>query len=72
MSLLPGSDDLPVRAARRQVEVTEAVKVIYKREHNAVGRFREPRDDELLAGPVRNFQVFDALGLPGGSDSTRS
>jgi hypothetical protein len=30
-------------------------------EHNAVGRFPEPGDDELLAGPARNFQVFDPL-----------
>ena len=32
-----------------------------KTEHNAVGRFPEPGDDELLAGPSRNFQVFDPL-----------
>ncbi|MBM3836270.1 MAG: hypothetical protein FJ403_24050, partial [Verrucomicrobia bacterium] len=25
------------------------------------GRFPEPGDDELLAGPSRNFQVFDPL-----------
>ena len=30
-------------------------------DHNAVGRFPEPGDDELLAGPARNFQVFDPL-----------
>jgi hypothetical protein len=45
----------------RMIEVTEAGKVIYKTEHNAVGRFPEPGDDELLAGPSRNFQVFDPL-----------
>jgi hypothetical protein len=28
-----------------------------KTEHNAVGRFPEPGDDELLAGPSRNFQA---------------
>ena len=28
-----------------------------KTEHNAVGRFPEPGDEELLAGPSRNFQV---------------
>ena len=28
---------------------------------NAVGRFPEPGDGELLAGPARNFQVFDPL-----------
>lgn len=45
----------------RMIEVTEAGKVIYKTEHNAVGRFPEPGDEELLAGPSRNFQVFDPL-----------
>ena len=40
----------------RMIEVTEAGKVIYKTEHNAVGRFPDPGDDELLAGPARNFQ----------------
>jgi hypothetical protein len=45
----------------RMIEVTEAGKVIYKTEHNAVGRFPEPGDDALLAGPSRNFQVFDPL-----------
>ncbi|MGC8989505.1 MAG: hypothetical protein ACP5MD_05235 [Verrucomicrobiia bacterium] len=29
--------------------------------HNAVGRFPEPGNEELLAGPSRNFQVFDPL-----------
>ena len=52
----------------RMIEVTEAGKVIYKTEHNAVGRFPEPGDEELLAGPSRNFQVFDPLGFPGGGD----
>jgi hypothetical protein len=45
----------------RMIEVTDAGKVIYKTEHNAVGRFPEPGDDELLAGPSRNFQVFEPL-----------
>jgi hypothetical protein len=45
----------------RMIEITDAGKVIYKTEHNAVGRFPEPGDDELLAGPSRNFQVFDPL-----------
>jgi Putative transposase len=45
----------------RMIEVTEAGKVIYKTEHNAVGRFPEPGDEELLAGPSRNFQIFDPL-----------
>jgi hypothetical protein len=43
------------------IEVTEAGKVIYKTEHKAVGRFPEPGDEELLAGPARNFQVFDPV-----------
>ena len=45
----------------RMIEVTDAGKVIYKTEHNAVGRFPEPGDEELLSGPSRNFQVFDPL-----------
>jgi hypothetical protein len=45
----------------RMIEVTDAGKVIYKTEHNAVGRFPEPGDEELLAGPSRNFQIFDPL-----------
>ena len=45
----------------RMIAVTDAGKVIYKTEHNAVGRFPEPGDEELLAGPSRNFQVFDPL-----------
>jgi hypothetical protein len=45
----------------RMIEVTEAGQVIYKTEHNAVGRFPEPGDGELLAGPSRNFQVFAPL-----------
>ena len=35
--------------------------MIYKTEHNAVGRFPEPGDEELLAGSSRNFQIFDPL-----------
>lgn len=45
----------------RMIEVTEAGKVIYKTEHNAVSRFPEPGDEELAAGPSRNLQVFDPL-----------
>ena len=45
----------------RMIEVTDAGQVIYKTEHNAVGRFPEPGDEELLAGPARNFQIFDPL-----------
>ena len=32
-----------------------------KTDQNAVGRFAKPGDDELLAWPSRNFQVFDPL-----------
>jgi len=45
----------------RMIQVTEAGKVIYKTEHNAVGRFPEPADEELLAGRSRKFQVFGPL-----------
>ena len=58
----------------RMIEVTDAGQVIYKTEHNAMGRFPvfktehnamgrfpEPGDEELLAGPARNFQVFEPL-----------
>jgi hypothetical protein len=38
-----------------------AGNVIYTSDHNTLGRFPEPGDEELLAGPNRNFQVFDAL-----------
>jgi len=37
------------------------IRTFNKTEHNAVGRFPEPGDEELLAGPSRNFQVFDPL-----------
>jgi hypothetical protein len=45
----------------RMIEVTEAGKVIYQSEHNALGRFPEPGDGELAPGPSRNFQVFEPL-----------
>jgi hypothetical protein len=32
-----------------------------------VGRFPEPGDEELLAGPSRNVQVFDPLNSVGSS-----
>ncbi len=51
----------PERATSGQVEVTDAGKVIDKTEHHAVGRFPEPGDEELLAGPSRNCQVFDPM-----------
>jgi hypothetical protein len=37
------------------------IRIFNKTEHNAVGRFPEPGDEELLAGPSRNLQVFDPL-----------
>ena len=45
----------------RMIEVTDAGQVIYQTEHNALGRFPEPGDEELWAGPKRNFQLFDPL-----------
>ncbi len=45
--------------------MTEAGKVIYKTEHNAVGRFPEPGDADLMASPSRNFQVFGPLDFLG-------
>ena len=36
-------------------------KVIYKPGDNRLGRFPEAGSDDLLAGPKRNFQVFDPL-----------
>jgi BspA type Leucine rich repeat region (6 copies) len=43
----------------RGIEVTQAGKVIYQSAHSAVGRFPDPGDEELAAGPSRNFQVLD-------------
>ncbi len=48
-------------SARRQVEVTAEGKVIYKTGNNRLGRFPEAASEDLLAGPKRNFQVFDPL-----------
>jgi Transposase zinc-binding domain len=56
----------------RMIEVTEAGQVIYKTEHNAVGRFPEPGDEELVAGPSRNFQVFDPWDFLGRSHPAHS
>ena len=38
-------------------------EVIYKSQPTTsrLGRFPEPGDEELAAGPSRNFQVFDPL-----------
>ena len=43
------------------IEVTGGGKVIYKTGDNRLGRFPEAASEDLLAGPKRNFQVFDPL-----------
>ena len=43
------------------IEVTDAGKVLYKTGDNRLGRFPEAASDDLLAGPKRNFQIFDTL-----------
>ena len=43
------------------IEVTAEGQVLYKTEHNRLGRFPEAASEDLLAGPKRNFQVFDPL-----------
>ena len=45
----------------RMIEVTGQGKVLYKTEHNRLGRFPEAASQDLLAGPKRNFQAFDPL-----------
>jgi len=45
----------------RMIEVTNAGKVLYKTGDNRLGRFPEAASDDLLAGPSRNFQIFDPL-----------
>jgi hypothetical protein len=45
----------------RMIDVTEEGKVLYKSGHNRMGRFPEPASEDLLGGPMRNFQVFDPL-----------
>ena len=42
-------------------EVTDEGKVLYKTGDNRLGRFPEAASDDLLAGPKRNFQIFDPL-----------
>ncbi|MBM3883036.1 MAG: hypothetical protein FJ387_25525, partial [Verrucomicrobia bacterium] len=51
----------PRRPAASIVPGTRNSRHFSKTEHNAVGRFPEPGDEELLAGPSRNFQVFEPL-----------
>jgi hypothetical protein len=43
------------------IEVTGEGKVLYKTGDNRLGRFPEAASEDLLAGPQRNFQVFDPL-----------
>src|SRR5262245_17859667 len=43
------------------IEVTGEGKVLYKTEHNRLGRFPEAASEDLLAGPKSNFQVFDPM-----------
>lgn len=45
----------------RMIEVTAEGKVLYKTANNRLGRFPEAASEDLLAGPKRNFQVFDPL-----------
>ena len=45
----------------RMIEVTSEGKVLYKTGDNRLGRFPEAASDDLLAGPKRNFQIFDPL-----------
>jgi hypothetical protein len=42
-------------------EVTEAGKVLYKSSHNPLCRFPDLAGEDLLAGPRRNFQIFERL-----------
>ena len=42
----------------RMIEVTEQGQVLDKTEHNRLGRFPEAASEDLVAGPKRNFQVF--------------
>ena len=43
------------------IEVTEQGKVLYKTERNRLSGFPEAASKDLVAGPKRNFQVFDPL-----------
>jgi hypothetical protein len=45
----------------RMIQVTGQGKVLYKTADNRLGRFPEAASEDLLAGPKRNFQVFDPL-----------
>jgi hypothetical protein len=43
------------------IEVTEQGKALYKTERNRLSGFPEAASKDLVAGPKRNFQVFDPL-----------
>jgi len=45
------------------IQVTAECQVIYKTGDNRLGRFPEAASDDLVAGPKRNFQIFDPLGV---------
>ena len=45
----------------RMIQVTGEGQVIYKTGDNRLGRFPEAASDDLMAGPKRNFQIFDPL-----------
>ena len=45
----------------RMIQVTAEGQVIYKTGDNRLGRFPEAASDDLMAGPKRNFQIFDPL-----------
>ena len=47
----------------RTIEVSGQGKVIHKTGCNRLGRFPEAASEDLLAGPKRNFQVFDPLAF---------
>ena len=44
------------------IQVTNEGRVIYKIPmHRELGRFPEAASDDRVAGPKRNFQIFDPL-----------
>ena len=45
----------------RMIHVTAEGQVIYKTGDDRLGRFPEAASDNLVAGPKRNFQIFDPL-----------
>jgi len=54
------SEHICAEVPHRQFVFTIPKRLRNKSEHNAVGRFPKPGDEELLAGPSRNFQVYEA------------